>query len=94
MPGQGTTSQRGYGNDHQKLRAHWTPHVLAGEVNCWRCGLRIEPSQQWDLGHDDDDRNHYRGPEHALAKDCPAGGNRATKGRRKKTPATDTSRDW
>jgi hypothetical protein len=32
-----------------------------------------------ELGHDDADRSRYRGPEHMRAKDCPAGGNRATK---------------
>ncbi len=83
MPSSGSTNARGYGSGHQRLRAKWEPRVKAGQVNCWRCSQPIRPGQQWDLGHDDHDRKRYRGPEHALAKDCPAGGNRATAGRRK-----------
>lgn len=82
MPSKGSTNQRGYGSAHQRLRAKWAPQVKAGQVNCWRCQQPIHPGQQWDLGHDDHDRGHYRGPEHARAKDCTAGGNRATAGRR------------
>ncbi|BBC53952.1 putative HNH endonuclease [Mycobacterium phage HC] len=95
MPKNGSTSARGYGWKHQALRAQVKPYVEAGHVDCWRCGERIQPGQQWDLGHDDDDRSRYRGPEHALAKDCAAGGNRATAGRRKPPPALgffDTTR--
>ena len=83
MPVNGTTNQRGYGRKHQLLRAKVKPDVDAGSVNCWRCGRLIHPGQLWDLGHDDNDRTIYRGPEHARAADCPAGGNRATSGRRK-----------
>lgn len=93
MPSKGSTNQRGYGNDHQKIRKKLEPAVAAGQATCWRCGLPILPTQQWDLGHDDHDRSVYRGPEHAHTADCPAGGNRATKGRQRKTGA-DTSRDW
>jgi len=71
-----TTTQRGYGADHQRLRARLTPDVDAGLVDCWRCGQPIEPGTPWDLGHDDHDRTQYRGPEHALRTGhCP--GNRA-----------------
>ena len=91
MPTHGTTNQRGYGADHQRLRKRLEPTVAAGQANCWRCGQPIFPGQPWDLGHDDHDRTKYRGPEHAMAHDCPAGGNRATKGRQAKT---DRSRDW
>ena len=52
--------------------------VRAGKAVCWRCGLPIAPNQAWDLGHDDDDRNAHRGPEHRHSRDCPMGGNRAT----------------
>jgi hypothetical protein len=58
------TSDGGYGWDHQRLRESLRPAVEAGEVDCWRCGLRIEPGSLWDLGHDDRDRSVYRGPEH------------------------------
>ena len=83
MPSRGSTNDRGYGWKHQCLRAKWTPKVNAGDVDCWRCGQPIIPGQRWDLGHHDTDRSITIGPEHALARDCPAGGNRATAGRRK-----------
>jgi len=56
-------SKRGYGYDHQKLRAALVPSVLSGQVACARCGKRIEPGEPWDLGHSDD-RTRYTGPEH------------------------------
>jgi hypothetical protein len=77
------TTKRGYGAKHQKKRRVAARAVAQGTVDCWRCGLPIQPGQMWDLGHDDDDRTAYKGPEHAKAADCPAGGNRATAGRRK-----------
>lgn len=64
MPSNGTTSQRGYGGAHRKLRARLAPQVNAGLVDCWRCGQRIERGSAWDLGHDDRDRSKYKGPEH------------------------------
>ena len=40
---------------------------------------RTDPGpEHWDLGHHDWDRSVYTGPEHRFAKDCAAGGNRAT----------------
>lgn len=89
MPVHGTTTQRGYGHHHQKLRAKLKPNVDAGHTNCWRCNTPIKPGQHWDLGHDDYDRTRYRGPEHARAADCPAGGNRAANGSQK-----DSRRRW
>jgi hypothetical protein len=38
--------------------------VEAGHIECWRCGYAIAPDEPWDLGHDDEDRTRYRGPEH------------------------------
>lgn len=70
----GTTTARGYGYTHQRTRARIAPLVAAGRALCARCGLRISPLEAWDLGHDDDDRTRYTGPEHAAC-------NRATKGR-------------
>lgn len=81
-----STADRGYGYDHQKLRATVKPQVEAGRATCWRCGGRISPHEPWDLGHDDDDRSRYRGPEHR-------GCNRATNGRQVGEPV-DTSRVW
>lgn len=73
----GPTSQRGYGYWHRKERAKWVPVVQAGRAYCWRCGYWLNPTQPWDLGHDDNDRSIYRGPE---CVPC----NRATAGRRRK----------
>lgn len=63
-----------YGRDHKALRRRYEPIVKAGEATCWRCRRPIAPGDSWDLGHDDDDRTRYRGPEHAAC-------NRATAGR-------------
>ena len=56
---------RRYGSGHRALRAQWTPRVDAGMVKCTRCGTLIRRGEEWDLGHDDLDRNRYTGPEHA-----------------------------
>src|SRR5262245_9435285 len=54
----------GYGGVHRATRARFARTVLTGGARCWRCGLPILPGEAWDLGHDDDDRSRYRGPEH------------------------------
>lgn len=76
----GTRQQRGYGAEHDRLRAEYQRRMDAGETfTCWRCAEAGKPHevdpQHWHLGHDDDDRSIYRGPE------CPAG-NLATSQRR------------
>jgi hypothetical protein len=65
MPNKHGTRLRGYGPRHVALRARWAPLVDRGEVLCARCGVLIDPGTPWDLGHDDDDRSRYNGPEHA-----------------------------
>jgi hypothetical protein len=60
----GTTAQRGYGVRHEQLREAWARSVTAGIVSCARCGFPIAPGEPWDLGHDDEDRSRYTGPEH------------------------------
>lgn len=59
-----STTERGYGADHRRTRDDWAPLVNAGLVTCWRCSKLIQPGSPWDLGHDDEDRTIYRGPEH------------------------------
>jgi len=61
----GSTAERGYGKQHQALRARFEPIVLAGGARCWRCGQPIRPTDKWHLGHADGDRSAYMGPEHA-----------------------------
>lgn len=65
MPLKPTTTSRGYGNAHQRLRKQLARSVEAGYAVCWRCGLPIKPGTPWHLGHDDHDRSIYRGAEHA-----------------------------
>lgn len=64
-----STTERGYGTEHQRRRARWAPKVATGRVICWRCGRPILPGQEWDLGHDDSDptKTRYKGPEHRRA---------------------------
>lgn len=57
-----TTTERGYGAQHQAERERWRPVVEAGQATCARCGEPIAPDQPWDLGHTDD-RTGYSGPE-------------------------------
>jgi hypothetical protein len=71
-----STSGRGYGWNHQLRRKALEPLVAAGHATCWRCGRPILPTEKWDLGHDDEDRTRYRGPEHASC-------NRATNANRR-----------
>jgi hypothetical protein len=80
-----TTAERGYGGDHQRRRRRVKRVVDAGGGVCARCGRPILLGQAWDLGHDDLDRSLYSGPEHRFARDCPAGGNRATNARGRAT---------
>jgi hypothetical protein len=66
-----------YPHSHQQLRKREARRVEDGGVLCWRCGIGIDPGTPWDLGHDDDDRTIYRGPEHAKC-------NRATRARQRR----------
>jgi hypothetical protein len=92
-----STTARGYGNRHQQIRKQWVPIVAAGGVICWRCRKAIQPWMEWELGHDDWNRDITRGPEH---KPCnrKAAARKAklmrTVGKRKRLSVMDTSRDW
>lgn len=61
----GTTTQRGYGAEHQRLRRQWAARIAKGGVSCSRCGTLLQPGMPFDLDHADD-RRSYRGPS------CPA----------------------
>src|SRR5690606_5857784 len=70
----GSSTARGYGTQHQRLRAAWQARVDRGEVvRCPGCGVRIAGTD-WDRGHAED-RTAYRGPEGSL-------GNRSDGGKR------------
>jgi hypothetical protein len=83
----GSTKSRGYGVAHQRLRRRFALQVAAGGVSCARCGLLIEPGEPWDLGHDDDDRRFYSGPEH---RRC----NRSAPGLRRELLAQELADRW
>jgi hypothetical protein len=70
-----STTQRGYGNAHQRMRDRWRPLVAAGGVECARTDCLhvakdlprlIFPGEPWDLGHDRV-TGTWHGPEH---RDC------------------------
>lgn len=68
MSSMGSTAERGYGAEHQQLRARWAPVVKAGGARCHavECVMPsrvIRPGAAWDLGHADD-RSGWTGPEH------------------------------
>lgn len=74
----GTTTQRGYGTTHQRLRTQWRARIDQGGVTCTRCGQPIHKHAPFDLGHNDTDRTKYNGPEHPECNRS-AGGRSATR---------------
>lgn len=81
-----STTDRGYNAAHKARRKREAKNVEAGKAICWRCTQPIGPEEPWDLGHDDNDRTKYMGPEHVRC-------NRATKGHRT-TIIVDNAREW
>lgn len=69
----GTRQERGYDAHHDALRAQWQAELNVRPIPCWRCKELIYPGYPWHLGHDDDDRTVYRGPEHELCNTRAAG---------------------
>ncbi|MGW3608953.1 hypothetical protein ACWD6N_03540 [Micromonospora sp. NPDC005163] len=69
MPRPGSTTDRGYGWQHQQLRDQWATTIEhEGSTRCHatRClapSRAIRHGDDWDLGHTDD-RTAYTGPEH------------------------------
>jgi hypothetical protein len=62
----GSTSERGYGWEHQQARKVWEAKIATGTVACSLCGKPIGPTEPWDLDHTDDGLG-YRGPSHPEA---------------------------
>jgi hypothetical protein len=73
----GSTTARGYGVGHQKLRKQLAKVVASGSARCWRCKELIDPLEPWHLGHDDYDRSKYQGPEHRRCNRAAGGRARA-----------------
>ena len=95
MPRRGSTQERGYGYNHQLIRRRWQERIDSGEeVRCWRCGRLIVPGMAWDLGHDDNDRGVYRGPEcvHGNRKAGGAKGGRVVQAKRRRQ--SGNSQQW
>jgi hypothetical protein len=69
----GSREARGYTNAHRELRKAFIPEHQAGTLTCWRCKQIIPANEPFDLGHDDEDRTIYRGPEHTRCNRSAAG---------------------
>jgi hypothetical protein len=78
-PRRPTTSQRGYGTSHQKIRKKWARIVARGDALCTRCGVVILPTDEWHLDHTDD-RSGYLGAACAFCNRS-AGGKKAAANR-------------
>lgn len=79
MPPTKTTTQRGYGHRHQKLRLRWKRLLnQQGQLPCTRCPNLVHPTDDWELDHTDD-RDSYLGIAH---KRC----NRSAGGRKSQQP--------
>jgi hypothetical protein len=87
----GTTTARGYGTPHQKLRKQLIAAFTPGQP-CARCGQPIWNPAEADLGHTDD-KMAYTGLEHQRCNraDGPRRGNKL---RRRPVIAWITSRRW
>lgn len=57
----GTRQQRGYGAEHDALRAALLVRMTRETIRCIDCGIALTP-QTLDLGHTAD-RTAYRGPQ-------------------------------
>lgn len=84
MPAQGSTSARGYGHQHQQLRAQLLPQAWG--QRCPRCGRVMLEGQALDLDHTDD-RSGYRGMAHRKCNRA-AGARKTNRIRRAKTTAS------
>ena len=93
----GTTTQRGYGTPHQKLRNQWKPLVDTGQVQCHATTCHeptrwITPGTPWHLGHTTD-RQTWTGPEHQHCSTAD-GARRGNRSRTRTIATWITSRRW
>jgi hypothetical protein len=88
-----STTTRGYGWQHQKLRAHLIATYRPTDP-CWRCGFPLGPFPELlDLGHVDGDKTRYHGLEHSRCSRS-AGGREGHRRRRAMDQPRPTSRRW
>lgn len=88
-----TTTTRGYGWTHQKLRAALLAALIPGSP-CPRCHQPMWPGAQLlDLGHLDGDKTRYAGLEHSRCN-RQAGGREGHRRRRAMAQPRPTSRRW
>jgi hypothetical protein len=80
-----TSTERGYGQAHRKLRARIAREVSSATAVCAHYGLPIGPAEPWDLDHSDD-RTMYLDASHSAC-------NRASGGRKPPAPVRLYSRD-
>lgn len=88
MPTTGSTTARGYGYEHRRIRQALLAALVPG-TPCPHCQRPMQPGMDLDLDHTDD-RSGYRGLAH---RSC----NRragAHKRNRQRPTRTTTSRDW
>lgn len=79
MPTTGSTTARGYGYEHQRIRrdalaALREREAMGAETLCTRCTRPVHTGQPLDLDHTDD-RSGYRGLAH---RSCNRGARRST----------------
>jgi len=93
----GTSTDRGYGAEHQAERTEWEPRVATGRVVCRRypSGQCVAPSpfiapdEPWHLGHPDAACPAPKAPEHVICNvGAPRRGTRAPEGPKKFGPPT------
>lgn len=91
MAGNGSTTARGYGTEHQRLRS--ATLASAYGTACARCGQIMIEGQALDLDHTDT-RDGYRGFSHRRCNRA-AGARKGNANRRRKaTTNATTSREW
>lgn len=90
MARRGKTAARGYGTEHQKLRAKLLPTAYGQP--CSRCGMTMHRGQPLDLDHTDD-RDGYQGFAHRSCNRR-AGVRNGNEQRRGGAPRTFKSSRW